>query len=199
MAKARTTPLESLHFRERRRWRAWLDSHHATSPGVWFVFDKAHTGKKSIPYEEMVCEALCFGWVDSLIKRLDDDRYAMKVTPRRPTSKWSAVNRRRWADLEAQGLLSATGLAAAPTDNTYTPKPKVPELPGYLARGSQDASQGMGSLPRLAAPRTPELRRLDPYGKAARDARQAHPRVHRVALGGQETGPENRPGLRAKP
>jgi uncharacterized protein YdeI (YjbR/CyaY-like superfamily) len=53
------------------------------------VFFKAHTREKSIPYEEMVREALCFGWIDSLVKRLDDDRFAIKVTPRKPTSKWS--------------------------------------------------------------------------------------------------------------
>jgi len=54
---------------------------------------------KSIPYEDTVREALCFGWIDSLIKRLDDDRYALKVTPRQPTSKWSDVNRKRWVEL----------------------------------------------------------------------------------------------------
>jgi uncharacterized protein YdeI (YjbR/CyaY-like superfamily) len=57
------------------------------SLGVWFVFYKSHTGRKLVSYEEMVREALCFGWIDSLIKRLDDDRYAVKVTPPKP-SKW---------------------------------------------------------------------------------------------------------------
>lgn len=98
------------------------------------MFHKAHTGVKSLPYEDAVREALCFGWIDSLVKRLDDDRYTVKVTPRRPTSKWSAINRRRWLDLHKDGRLTPAGLAAAPTDNTYGPKATIPALPGYIAR-----------------------------------------------------------------
>ena len=86
-----------------------------------------------MPYEDLVCEALCFGWVDSLVKRLDDDRFAIKITPRKPTSKWSDINRKRWKELEAAGLLAAPGLAAAPTENSYTPRPTIPLLPGYIA------------------------------------------------------------------
>jgi uncharacterized protein YdeI (YjbR/CyaY-like superfamily) len=89
---------------------------------------------KSIPYEESVREALCFGWVDSLIKRLDDDRYARKFTPRKATSKWSALNRKRWKELKAAGRLAAPGRAAAPTGKGYARPPVIPELPGYVAR-----------------------------------------------------------------
>src|SRR3989442_3634062 len=84
-----TAELMTLRVGSRARWRAWLKKHHASSPGVWFVFYKTHTGVKSLPYEDTVREALCFGWIDSLVKRVDDDRYAIKVTPRQPTSKWS--------------------------------------------------------------------------------------------------------------
>src|SRR5882672_5313172 len=126
--------LITLHFRSRKEWRAWLAKHHASSPGMWCVFYKGHTGQKSIPYEDMVREALCFGWIDSLIKRLDDDRYAVKVTPRQPTSRWSDINRRRWMELKAAGLLTSAGLAAAPTENTYGPRPVIPDLPNYIAK-----------------------------------------------------------------
>ena len=126
--------LTLLRVANRRQWRAWLTKHHTSSPGVWLVFYKAHTGMKSIAYEDVVREALCFGWIDSLIKRLDDDRYALKVTPRQPTSKWSEKNRKRWAELEGAGQLTSAGLAAAPTDSTYAPKPVIPELPAYIAR-----------------------------------------------------------------
>jgi uncharacterized protein YdeI (YjbR/CyaY-like superfamily) len=128
-----TAELKTLHVRSRRQWRAWLEKHHTSSPGVWFVYYKAHTGVKSIRHEDTVREALCFGWIDSLIKRLDDDRYAVKITPRKPTSKWSDINRKRWDELKAEGLLMPAGLAAAPTDNTYAPKPVIPDLPGYIA------------------------------------------------------------------
>ena len=107
--------LITLDMRTREQWRRWLAKHHASSPGVWLVRHKQHTGVKSMAYEDLVREALCFGWVDSLVKRLDDDRYAIKVTPRKPTSKWSDINRRRWNELKAAGLLAAPGLAAAPT------------------------------------------------------------------------------------
>jgi uncharacterized protein YdeI (YjbR/CyaY-like superfamily) len=84
--------------------------------------------------EDLAQEALCFGWIDSLVKRLDDDRYATKVTPRKPTSKWSDVNRKRWKELEAAGRLAPAGLAAAPTANRYAARPSVPVLPAYVAR-----------------------------------------------------------------
>jgi len=129
-----TAELMPLQVTSRRQWRAWLTKHHASSPGVWLVFYKAHTGVKSIPYEDMVREALCFGWIDSLIKRLDDDRYVLKVTPRQSTSKWSEINRKRWMELKAAGLLTSAGLAAAPTNNTYAPRPVIPELPVYIAK-----------------------------------------------------------------
>lgn len=97
------------------------------------MFHKVHTGVTTMPYEDAVREALCFGWIDSLIKRLDDDRYTVKMTPRRPTSKWSAINRERWRDLQKEGRLTPAGLAAAPTDNNYGPKPTIPVLPAYIA------------------------------------------------------------------
>jgi uncharacterized protein YdeI (YjbR/CyaY-like superfamily) len=111
-----------------------LQAHHASSPGIWLVFHKEHTGVTSIPYDDSVREALCFGWIDSLIKRLDDDRYARKFTPRKPTSKWSDSNRKRWADLNAAGLLTPAGLVAAPTDDRYAPPRALPELPDYIAK-----------------------------------------------------------------
>jgi uncharacterized protein YdeI (YjbR/CyaY-like superfamily) len=124
--------LIQLDARTRGEWRRWLAKHHASSPGVWLLRHKQHTGIRSMPYEDLVREALCFGWVDSLIKRLDENLYAIKVTPRKPTSKWSDPNRKRWKELQAAGLLAPPGLAAAPSANRYTPKPKVPDLPAYI-------------------------------------------------------------------
>jgi uncharacterized protein YdeI (YjbR/CyaY-like superfamily) len=126
--------LITLDVRTREQWRRWLAKNHASSPGIWLVRHKQHTGVTSFPYEDLVREALCFGWVDSLVKRLDDERYAIKVTPRKPTSKWSDLNRRRWNELRAAGLLAAPGLAAAPTENSYAPHPSIPELPAYVAK-----------------------------------------------------------------
>jgi hypothetical protein len=94
------------------RWRDWLDEHHASESEVWLVFYKQQTGIASIEYEDALDEALCFGWVDSLVKRLDDRRYALKFTPRRPESRWSAKNR------QAPGRIApfrSTSPLAAPT------------------------------------------------------------------------------------
>ena len=129
-----TADLITLDVHTRADWRRWLAKNHASSPGIWLIRHKRHTGVASMPYDDLINEALCFGWVDSLVKRLDDSCYAIKVTPRKPTSKWSDINRKRWKQLQAAGLLAAPGLAAAPTAKTYAPRPQIPELPPYFAK-----------------------------------------------------------------
>lgn len=145
-----TPELKTLEVRSRRQWRAWLVAHHTSSSGIWLVFYKQHTGLKSMPYEDAVRVALCFGWIDSLVKRLDDDRYALKVTPRKRTSKWSDINRRRWKELKAAGLLAPAGLAAAPTENTYGPQPVIPELPNYIAKAIKTKAKAWKFFQELA-------------------------------------------------
>jgi uncharacterized protein YdeI (YjbR/CyaY-like superfamily) len=105
---------------------------------------------KSIRHEDTVRQALCFGWIDSLVKRLDDDRYAIKVTPRKPTSKWSDINRKRWIELRAAGLLMPAGLTAAPTKNTYAPRPVVPILPAYIRKALKTDSRAWEFFRKLA-------------------------------------------------
>jgi uncharacterized protein YdeI (YjbR/CyaY-like superfamily) len=142
--------LENRHFKTRKEWRRWLAKNHTSSPGIWFVFYKAHTGQKSIAYEDMVREALCFGWIDSLVKRLDDDRYVQKITPRKSMSKWSDLNRKRWAELKAEGLLTTAGLKAAPTSNSYAAKPVIPELPSYIAKAFKEETRAWEFFQELA-------------------------------------------------
>jgi len=143
------TGLPTREVRSREQWRAWLEKHHASSPGIWLVFYKAHTGTESLVYEDSIREALCFGWVDSLVKRIDNDRYALKFTPRKPTSKWSDSNRKRWAELNAAGLLAAAGVAAAPTANRYGPRPTVPELPAYIVKAFKAHPKAWTSFQKL--------------------------------------------------
>src|SRR5215467_4359313 len=109
-----TNPLPVVDIRTRQEWRAWLDANHASSRGIWLVFHKDHTGVPCVPYEDAVCEALCFGWIDSLIKRLDDRRFARKFTPRTPDAQWSDLNRRRWSEMQRLGRLAAPGLKLGP-------------------------------------------------------------------------------------
>jgi len=115
------------------QWRNWLSEHHATDSEVWLVFHKRHTAQPSIAYEDAVNEALCFGWVDSLIKRLDEDRYARKFTPRTAASKWSTANRKRYAELQATGRLEPAGVMRPPT-NRSGDAPRPTEVPAYIQK-----------------------------------------------------------------
>jgi uncharacterized protein YdeI (YjbR/CyaY-like superfamily) len=123
------------------RWRKWLVEHHDSESEVWLVFYKVHTGRRSIAYSDAVDEAMCFGWVDSLVKRLDDSRYALKFTPRKANSRWSSINRKRYAVLKANGRLHPAGIARAPTDRTHGPRPPRFQMPATVPRYIQAALQ----------------------------------------------------------
>jgi len=163
----------TLDIRRRAEWRAWLRENHATSPGVWLVFHKNHTGVESIPYEDSVREALCFGWIDGLIKRLDEERYARRFSPRKPGSRWSDINRRRWTELKAAALLAPPGLAAAPTNNTYAPRPVVPSLPVYIGRALKASSRACPSGRSSRRRPVSRSRRSIPISHAPRRSPQA--------------------------
>ena len=102
---------ERVHLSDRRSWRRWLEKNHAIQRGIWLVFYKKATRKPSLEYEESVEEALCFGWVDSRTRRLDDERYMLMFTPRKPGSPWSRPNKERVERLVASGLMTPPGLA----------------------------------------------------------------------------------------
>src|SRR5262249_23564136 len=116
-----------------------LEAHHASEPEVWLAFHKRHTGIASIAHKDALDEALCFGWVDSLVRRLDDRRYAVKFTPRREDSRWSDVNRRRYTELAASGRMKAAGLLRPPTSRGSAPRPRRLELPAKLPKYMQAA------------------------------------------------------------
>jgi uncharacterized protein YdeI (YjbR/CyaY-like superfamily) len=97
--------------KSRKAWREWLEKHHASSPGLWLVYAKKHTGIPSLSYNDAVEEALCFGWIDSLIHPIDEDLYKQLFTPRKPKSIWSAANKARVERMMAAGLMTAAGTA----------------------------------------------------------------------------------------
>jgi len=104
-------PAPLLTFAARRAWRAWLERHHASAQVAWLVYFKQHTGRPSIPYEDSVEEALCFGWIDGIIRSLDEESYTRRFTPRLPGSGWSASNRRRAYKMIQKGMMTPAGLA----------------------------------------------------------------------------------------
>jgi uncharacterized protein YdeI (YjbR/CyaY-like superfamily) len=112
------TPGATVSPKSRAAWRAWLERHHARRTEIWVVYYKRHTGKASVSYDEAVEEAICFGWIDGLVKRVDDERHMQRFTPRRKGSVWSAVNLRRFARLVEQGLVKDAGHAAGPKAGT---------------------------------------------------------------------------------
>ena len=128
--------MKTLLVRTLEQWRDWLTKHHSSESEVWLIFHKRHAGVASIAYKDARDEALCFGWVDSLVKRLDDRRYAQKFTPRRADSRWSDVNRKRYAELKAEGRLKPAGIERPPTDRGYGARPtRLPmpsKLPAYI-------------------------------------------------------------------
>ena len=102
---------ELLDVEDAASWRSWLEEHHLTSRGIWLVFRRGNKGQ-SITYDDALGEALCFGWIDSIIKKLDSEIYARKFTPRRPWSIWSKLNIERVNRLRKEGRMTAWGLDA---------------------------------------------------------------------------------------
>ena len=110
--RSASAPLEQLYVPDRAAWRKWLAEHHATSPGVWLVYDKKGTRADRLAYADAVEEALCHGWIDSTVRPLDDARYMQLYAPRKARSTWSKVNKERVEHLAARGLMTPAGLAA---------------------------------------------------------------------------------------
>ena len=103
--------MRQLYFPNRDKWRDWLGRYYATENGIWLVFYKKGTSKPTIDYEAAVEEALCFGWIDSIIKKVDDEKYVRKFTPRKDKSYWSELNKKRAKKMTKDGRMTDAGLA----------------------------------------------------------------------------------------
>ena len=101
-------------FASRSAWRTWLRKNHERASEVWLVFVKAHTGKRRFTYAEAVEEALCFGWIDTTVQKIDDDHFRQRFTPRTNLTNWSKINLERFARMEAAGLMTDAGRAKRP-------------------------------------------------------------------------------------
>jgi len=103
--------MNQLFCRTSTDWRSWLKANHGSVKEVWLVFLKGANADQALTYEQSLDEALCYGWIDSLIKRIDDERYARKFTPRRNNSGWSALNKKRAEKMVHEGKMTEAGLA----------------------------------------------------------------------------------------
>lgn len=106
---------ETIYTESGAEWRQWLLENHTTKQGVWLIQYKKHTGKPTITWSEAVDEALCFGWIDSIKKKLDDDRTIQFFSKRKPTGTWSKINKEKVERLTADGLMAPAGLACVET------------------------------------------------------------------------------------
>lgn len=123
--------LPTSYAKDRSEWRKWLEKNHATSSGVWLIYYKKGSGKPSVSYDEAVEEALCFGWIDSRVNALDDERYMQVFSPRKPKSSWSKLNKQRVDQLIQNGLMTAAGLEkieAAKRDGSWNTLDAIEDL-----------------------------------------------------------------------
>jgi len=131
--------MEELTFETREDFRRWLELNHLTSEGLWVIYFKKYTKIQTINYNEAVEEALCFGWIDSKVKTIDNLRYKQVFTPRNPKSMWSKLNKERVARMIKEGKMRQAGTKAieggkksGQWDKAYGGATKTPPLPEEL-------------------------------------------------------------------
>ena len=124
----------TFYAKNRKEWRAWLAQHHNTAREIWLIYYKKESGKPRIPYNDAVEEALCYGWIDSILKPIDSKKYAQRYSPRKKTSRLSDMNRERVRRLIKSRRMTKAGLDAI----AHAPKQGAAFPPDILARLKQD-------------------------------------------------------------
>ena len=144
--------MDAIYFASAAAFGAWLDEHHAHRSEVLVGFWKAGTGKPSMTWPESVDEALCFGWIDGVRRRVDDERYTIRFTPRKPGSNWSAINLAKVEALRAAGRMRPAGEAALgaapPSARPSTPSSRPSRrawTPSRRRRSGPTRARGRGS------------------------------------------------------
>jgi uncharacterized protein YdeI (YjbR/CyaY-like superfamily) len=107
---------ETLYVTTREQFRGWLEKNHSSRQEIWLIQYKKASGKPSLNYVEAVEEALCFGWIDGTQKSMDEERYALRFSPRRQKSNWTETNKERARKMIDEGKMTAAGFAALPAD-----------------------------------------------------------------------------------
>jgi uncharacterized protein YdeI (YjbR/CyaY-like superfamily) len=184
-----------LHFETRKAWRAWLARNHARVAGIWMLYYKKHTGRLSLAYADAVEEALCFGWIDGKIRRLDGATYMQRYTPRSERSIWSELNRRRAQRMIRRGLMTAAGLVkirAAKKSGAWeqaTRPRRPPTLPTDLRRALAQQPEAQEHFRAFA----PSYRTLFIYWVAS--AKKPDTRARRIARVVEMAAANRKPGM----
>ncbi len=127
---------QTLYAKNRMEWRRWLANNHKSAAEIWLIYYKKVSGKPRVPYNDAVEEALCYGWIDSILKPIDGHKYAQRYSPRRKTSRLSEMNRERVRRLIKAGRMTKAGLAAI--EHTGKGSAKLPD--DIVARLKKDAA-----------------------------------------------------------
>jgi uncharacterized protein YdeI (YjbR/CyaY-like superfamily) len=183
--------MKTLKVPDRQAWRRWLARHHDKESEIWLIFAKGPKRTTVMSYDDAVEEALCYGWVDSLVRRIDEREYARKFTPRKPDSRWSTANRKRYERVKAAGLLAPAGLKRPPTDRSGdAPRPSSSLVPVYIEAAIRASPSAWQFFEQLA----PSYRRL--YIAWIEAAKKEDTKLRRVAeaVGKLERG--EKPGLK---
>ncbi len=210
MARQAGTTLPRIEISSRDAWRAWLESNHSTSGSVWVVTYRKSVADRHVPADALAEEAICFGWIDSLPRKLDARRTMLLLSPRKPTAAWSALNKRRAARMIAAGRMTAAGRAAIARARkngawSFLDDVEALRLPADLAaalRSDRAAARHFGAFPRSAVrgilewiktarqPQTRARRIAETVRLAALDIRALQPR--RTPVGGISTAGKKR-------
>jgi uncharacterized protein YdeI (YjbR/CyaY-like superfamily) len=118
--------MKTLYVEDRNKWRSWLEANSERATEVWLVYYKKDAGRLRIAYADAVEEAICFGWIDSKVRKLDEARFAQLFTPRKPKSRWSSINIERAKRMIQEGKMTAAGL------KVFDPGNQTPALPTKL-------------------------------------------------------------------
>jgi uncharacterized protein YdeI (YjbR/CyaY-like superfamily) len=185
-------------FKTKQAWRSWLARHHSRETGIWLAYYKKGSGKISVTYEEALQEALCYGWIDSTVGRLDAERYKQRYTPRNVKSVWSSSNKARVEKLIAEGRMATPGLAkveAAKRNGSWTSLNDVERI----GRGSEIPTDLLEALAKdergreLFEKRPPSEKKL--WGYWVLSAKRPETRARRVAETVKRVLAGRRPGM----
>jgi uncharacterized protein YdeI (YjbR/CyaY-like superfamily) len=171
---------KQIYVPTREEWRVWLESHHDSEDEVWLIYYKKPSGKPRVAYNDAVEEAICFGWIDSTVRKIDEERYMQKFTPRNPTSVWSELNKSRAEKMIHEGRMTEAGLAniAAARESGEWGKdrslPDAVEMPPELRAALLKNPTAKENFERFA----PSYRRL--YSRWVADAKREETREKRI-------------------
>ena len=183
------------YFRNRHEWRKWLEENGSSSDGIWMILYKKHTGRECIPYVEAVEEALCFGWIDGKIKRINDEYYIQSYTPRRQRSRWSKYNVERVEKLIKEGRMTPPGIDAYKKifenphliyDNRASGDPAIPDDLLLALRNNRAAFENFARF-------SPSARRI--YIEWLNSSKKPETRLRRISKIVEAASRNQRPGI----